>query len=75
MLDFLNLIYINMNTVIGMPMGRGMVRSTLDGDNTDFENWLIIGGIFLVIIGIFYYLKSKEIKPTKFGRKRSKFKD
>jgi len=73
MLDFINSIYISMS--VGLPMGRGIVRSTLDGDNTDYENWLIIGGIFLVIVGIFYYLKGKQIKPSKNGKRRSRFKD
>ncbi|GAA6134932.1 hypothetical protein NBRC116188_17220 [Oceaniserpentilla sp. 4NH20-0058] len=72
--EFLNSTYINMSTLFPTG-GRGAVRSTLDGDNTSEENWMIIGIIFLLIIGVFYYLKSKEIKPTRFGKKRTKNKD
>lgn len=74
MYEFLNSSYIAMSTLFPTG-GRGVVRSTLDGDNTSEENWLIIGMIFLLIIGVFYYLKGKEIKPSKFGKRRSKFKD
>lgn len=66
-------IYIQVS--VNLPMRYGTIGSGLSGDNSDEDNWLIIAIIFLVIIFIFYYLKDKEIKPSKHIKKRSNFKD
>ena len=64
-----------MQASVSLPMRYGTIGSGLSGSNSDEDNWLIIVIIFLVIIAIFYYLKGKEIKPSKHINKRSKFKD
>ncbi|MGK0443912.1 MAG: hypothetical protein ACJA1U_000841 [Bermanella sp.] len=73
MLQFISDMYMELSVML--PMRYGTIGSGLSGDNSDEENWVIIFIIFLVIIFIFYYLKGKEIKPSKQMKKRSKFKD
>lgn len=73
MLQFISDMYMQLSVML--PMRYGTIGSGLSGDNSDEENWLIIFIIFLVIIFIFYYLKGKEIKPSKQMQKRFKFKD
>ena len=73
MLQFISDMYMQLS--VTLPMRYGTIGSGLAGDNSDEENWLIIFIIFLVITFIFYYLKGKEIKPSKQMKKRSKFKD
>lgn len=73
MLQFISDMYMELSVIL--PMRYGTIGSGLSGDNSGEENWLIIFIIFLVIIFIFYYLKGKEIKPSKQMKKRSKFKD
>ena len=64
-----------MQVSVSLPMRYGTIGSGSSGSHSDEDSWLIIAFIFLVIIAIFYYLKGKEIKPTKHIKKRSKFKD
>lgn len=73
MLQSITDIYMQLSVML--PMRYGTIGSGLSGNNSDEDNWLIIFIIFLVIIFIFYYLKGKEIKPSKQIKKRSKFKD
>lgn len=69
--DMFNVVLMNVTTYIPMRYGAHLSTHLTQNDSSE-NSWMIAIVIFVVIIGVFLYYRSQEIKPTRKFKNKNK---